>query len=414
MKWLNRSSIAALLLSLPLSGAQAGNGNGTTAGLTLLESPSARAFSLGESLVAGSNDIAALGYNPASLSSMKTGQASFLYQKGLVDDSYGHFMIGAPSRHGGIGLSVGYYNGGTFDMTNTGGATHSVTAQRDLALALSSARQFGPVSLGVSGKYLSSEIAEAARATAFAADFGLSVAASSVLRLGASLQNVGTALKYADHGDELPRMARLGGALSFRPGGFSTSILFDGTYRMVEKEFEPAAGLEVGFGVLALRVGYRGGSQKALTAGTGFMAGRASFDYAFGVTSGDLSASHRISYSLRFGGPSSIQSQLVSAANARSASVTPVKNPPAQASASASRPIAVYSLSDSRKTVEVLPSTVVRRVPRTYEIKDGDSLASIAQEQYGDPRLWRSIYQANAHLIEDPTRVKTGQKIVLP
>ena len=74
-------------------------------GLSLLEPTGARAASLGEAFSAMTNDITAFGYNPASLGSLETGQASFMYEKGLAEDSYGHFLIGTPSQKGsGLGL----------------------------------------------------------------------------------------------------------------------------------------------------------------------------------------------------------------------------------------------------------------------------------------------------------------------
>jgi nucleoid-associated protein YgaU len=50
----------------------------------------------------------------------------------------------------------------------------------------------------------------------------------------------------------------------------------------------------------------------------------------------------------------------------------------------------------------------------TYTIRPGDTLASIAKDHYGDYRLWQRIYNANKHLLADPTKVEVGQKIVLP
>jgi hypothetical protein len=358
--------------------------------------------------VAASNDIATLAYNPASLGTMKGGQASFLYQKGFIDDSYGQFLVGSSSRHGGFGLSVGYYDAGTFDMS-TGGAQRSVTAQRDLVFALSTARNVGPVSIGTTGKYISSEIAETARASAYAADLGLSVSAGHGLRLGAAVQNIGTKLRYVDHGDDLPRTARGGAALSFGSRGLNATFLVDGTYRMIEKSFEPGAGLEIGLGILALRAGYRGGDDKQFSVGTGFYTGRASIDYAFGVTSQNLDATHRISYSMRFGGNASVHDQL-----ARKKVETP-----AVAAAPAVRPAPVTALSSTapRQAIEIAGAGAVRRIPRTYEIRPGDTLASIARAQYGDPRLWRSIYQANSYLLgasNQTASLPAGQKIVLP
>lgn len=51
----------------------------------------------------------------------------------------------------------------------------------------------------------------------------------------------------------------------------------------------------------------------------------------------------------------------------------------------------------------------VRRVHRTVA---GDSLASIAFAQYGDPNAWRPLAAYNG--IDDPLRVPTGQTILLP
>ena len=42
----------------------------------------------------------------------------------------------------------------------------------------------------------------------------------------------------------------------------------------------------------------------------------------------------------------------------------------------------------------------------------GDSLASIAFAQYGDPNAWRPLAAYNG--IDDPLRVPTGQTILLP
>jgi len=43
---------------------------------------------------------------------------------------------------------------------------------------------------------------------------------------------------------------------------------------------------------------------------------------------------------------------------------------------------------------------------------DGDSLASIAYEQYGDPNLWRAIAIANG--VDDPRRITTGTRLLVP
>jgi hypothetical protein len=49
---------------------------------------------------------------------------------------------------------------------------------------------------------------------------------------------------------------------------------------------------------------------------------------------------------------------------------------------------------------------------KTYIIKQGDSLWSIATEKYGDPRLWRSL--ADRNQIDNPRILENGKEIIIP
>lgn len=51
-------------------------------------------------------------------------------------------------------------------------------------------------------------------------------------------------------------------------------------------------------------------------------------------------------------------------------------------------------------------------IPRTYTVKEGDLLSTIALEFYGEERAWFAIAQANPTV--DPKRLQIGQVIVLP
>ena len=52
-------------------------------------------------------------------------------------------------------------------------------------------------------------------------------------------------------------------------------------------------------------------------------------------------------------------------------------------------------------------------LPRRSKVFDrGDSLASIAHREYGDPKYWRRIAEAND--IDDPLRVVVGTRLLLP
>jgi nucleoid-associated protein YgaU len=51
----------------------------------------------------------------------------------------------------------------------------------------------------------------------------------------------------------------------------------------------------------------------------------------------------------------------------------------------------------------------------SYEIQPGDTLATIAQQFYGDPTQWRRIYDANKDAIgADPDKLKVGTKLTIP
>ncbi|MDQ6669743.1 MAG: LysM peptidoglycan-binding domain-containing protein, partial [Chloroflexota bacterium] len=51
----------------------------------------------------------------------------------------------------------------------------------------------------------------------------------------------------------------------------------------------------------------------------------------------------------------------------------------------------------------------------TYEVQAGDTLLSIAQQEYGDVTLWRRIYDANKDTIgADPDKLKLGMSLKIP
>jgi nucleoid-associated protein YgaU len=51
---------------------------------------------------------------------------------------------------------------------------------------------------------------------------------------------------------------------------------------------------------------------------------------------------------------------------------------------------------------------------RMYRVVAGDTLSKIAKHFYGDSGLARKIFEANTHLLDDPKKIKPGQKLVIP
>ena len=49
-----------------------------------------------------------------------------------------------------------------------------------------------------------------------------------------------------------------------------------------------------------------------------------------------------------------------------------------------------------------------------YTVKAGDTLSSIAQDFYGDPARFRTIFEANRNVLDDPDEIFTGQELRIP
>lgn len=58
------------------------------------------------------------------------------------------------------------------------------------------------------------------------------------------------------------------------------------------------------------------------------------------------------------------------------------------------------------------PRTTEREV--TYTVQKGDSLSKIAQQQYGDGKRWKAIFEANRDQITNPDLIHPGQVLKIP
>src|SRR3954468_19196032 len=83
--------------------------------------------------------------------------------------------------------------------------------------------------------------------------------------------------------------------------------------------------------------------------------------------------------------PTAVPATSPSAAPAPSPQRPPLASPVASPSAVASVP------TPTATTVEV--------AGESYEVQSGDTLATIAQQFYGDPTMWRRIYDANKDAV---------------
>ena len=58
------------------------------------------------------------------------------------------------------------------------------------------------------------------------------------------------------------------------------------------------------------------------------------------------------------------------------------------------------------------PRTTEREV--THTVQKGDSLSKIAQQQYGDGKRWKAIFEANRDQITNPDLIHPGQVLKIP
>jgi len=97
--------------------------------------------------------------------------------------------------------------------------------------------------------------------------------------------------------------------------------------------------------------------------------------------------------------------------------VSPAASPTARFASSGSAPWATmrpYEASSiSGESSAALSSTPANAV-RHHAVRDGDTLAQLADRYYGDARRYREIYQANTHVLTDPELLPIGATLVIP
>ncbi|NTW48697.1 MAG: type IX secretion system protein PorQ [Chlorobiales bacterium] len=178
---------------------------------------SARVAALGGNSVSLKNDIVAFFQNPATLSNETHRDASFSFQKQVLDINAGFLAYGRRiDGVGDFGAGISYVNYGTFDETDNLGNKMGTFSANDLALQIGYATQLetfqdvGELRGGVVFKYIFSNISEY-RSSALALDFGLLlIVPSEEMEIGFSVQHLGRQLVgYDSKTEDLPLDMRL-------------------------------------------------------------------------------------------------------------------------------------------------------------------------------------------------------------
>jgi hypothetical protein len=258
---------------------------------------------------AAPGDIWSLTYNPAGLANIDRLKLGVSQIEWLDDTSFSYLGVGMPRGDGGLALGLAYFDLGSVDVFDANGTDLNASAD---------AYNFGFVggygfcmpnicdlSLGLSGHVIQGNFDDET-ATAIGLNLGaLYGMMDGQFNVGASVRNIGTKFQFASDEDEQTMTFAGGVSYVTMPDQIPNVDLMIGADALLPKNRDVAFafGGELWFyKMLALRAGYKTGVEMGnLSYGAGFKYSDFQLDYTY-TDHEDLSASHRISLTMAFGG----------------------------------------------------------------------------------------------------------------
>ena len=293
---------------------------GTTGGQSLEMEMGVRPAGMGGAFVAVADDANALHWNPAGLSQVKyvelnTAELQHFEDIKTLDLGLVYPLDQMHSANikslGTLGFNISLFDLGKLVGRDETGASTGDFKSKDRILNVSYGKYLTEsFSLGVTGKFITQEIATY-KAETYAFDVGgLYNTPIENLNLGFCVQNLGSQIKFVKEGDNLPRNVKVGMAYKMFAKNLTLAVDLN---KPINNFYRVNAGLEWWLGnVLALRVGYKSRYDlgSGLSAGAGlsikdfdfsFMPVKEIvFDYAF-TPYGDLGNSQQVSLLLKLG-----------------------------------------------------------------------------------------------------------------
>ncbi|MFN0117896.1 MAG: PorV/PorQ family protein [Elusimicrobiota bacterium] len=294
--------LAFIIMSLGLAGSV--QAAGTSSAQFLKLGAGAKAAALGEAAVSVTDDVTAAYWNPAGLSKVESTELALMQNSYLVDTNYQYAGLALPTRNYTFAFSFYRMDYGSIDSYNASNVKQGSFNAGSMAGSISLAKKLSDsASMGMSLKYISESI-ENESGTAFAADFG-GIMKVSRFSIGASIQNLGSSIKFVKESEDLPLTIRLGASTQFfnekLTGAFDISKARDN-----EATFHTGLDYKL-LSIVSLRAGYQvtpGNSLNIdgitnISGGMGISLKNFNIDYAVSPF-GDLGMAHRISLKYKF------------------------------------------------------------------------------------------------------------------
>jgi hypothetical protein len=306
-----------LLLSLALLFSSSflfafGKDNAGTSGAAFLKiGPGARPVGMGEAFTGVADDIHAIYWNPAGLATLKHAEITGMHMQYFQMIQYEFAAIAIPTAENGTwGVAITNLHTDNIDRrTEDTDEPIGQFSASDNAYWLSYGRRLNSrLSIGANAKYVHQNL-DSVIASAYAADGGILYETDwHDLRLGASVQNLGSKVKFQNESDPLPLTIRAGASapLLSRKLLASSDVIIPRDHQVglaLGGEYQGRLKESVGY---TLRSGYRTDSDvdgfKGVSLGAGLVIGRTAFDFAW-VPFGDLGNSYRFGLHVKFGPP---------------------------------------------------------------------------------------------------------------
>lgn len=292
--------ILALILTSTAGFASA---SGETALSFLKIGVGARGPAMADAITALTDDATTAYWNPGGLGYINQGKLSLLQTNWLVDTSFQNISYIVPTERGGTWATyISYLNYGAIQGYDTAGAATQNLTPYDMCIGLAWGTTLTDyISFGLTVKQVSEKLEDTV-ASAYAVDIGSIIKTSNEkLTFGAVIQNMGSKVKFVSAEADLPLVMKVGMAYRITQDGHLT---IDLDAPKEQNKVGLNLGFEQWFGILSVRLGYRGlsGVSSNIMGGIGLKATDFQLDYAY-VPYGDLGGTHRLSLAFDLGEP---------------------------------------------------------------------------------------------------------------